>query len=221
MSSSRDWFLLVDLHLFKVLLQGHWGCRVRDVVYLVFNDLKVLVVGRGIWSWRNSPLIVGTITWCWFTSTLALVLLRDLWPRLVYGSMHLFFSLLTLFALLELLLLFLNVLLGDLIVLVKLEMDVFSLGLLTRSSWSGWLLLRLAGCLIGRRSWWLSFFGLLLSIVPSWCLVGCIWLFSQVILTIRLLFLLVHRFWLSLWLLGLASWNRVLLGARYSRLLLS
>ena len=91
-------------------------------------------------------MIVVGITCGRFTSTLALVLLRDLWPRLVYGSMHLFFSLLTLFALLELLLLFLNVLLGDLIVLVKLEMDVFSLGLLTRSSGSGWLLLCLADC---------------------------------------------------------------------------
>ena len=48
--------------------------------------------------------------------------------------MHLFVSLLTLFALLKLLLLFLNVLLGDLIVLVKLQMDVFSLGLLTSNS---------------------------------------------------------------------------------------
>ena len=79
-------------------------------------------------------MIVVGVTCGRFTSTLALALLRDLWPRFVYGSMHLFFSLLTLFALLELLLLFLNVLLGDLIVLVKLEMDVFSLGLLTRSS---------------------------------------------------------------------------------------
>ena len=63
-------------------------------------------------------MIVVGITCGRFTCTLALVLLRCLWPRLVYGSMHLFFSLLTMFALLELLLLFLNVLLGDLIVLV-------------------------------------------------------------------------------------------------------